>query len=221
VKVLFVEDKERLANFVKQGMVEQAYTVHCVSSCAAARQALGENVFDLIILDLGLPDGDGLDLLSEWRKNAFNAPVLILSARDTVEDRITGLDRGADDYLPKPFSLQELMARIRSLLRRQLPSKDSLLEHRSIKLDLLCHTVHLSGQRVDVTSREFALVELFLQNPGRVLPRTFICQRIWEEHYDVDTNLLDVYMSKLRAKFDTTPGQPLFKTVRGVGYAML
>ncbi len=221
MKVLIVEDQQRLGLFLKQGMSEHAYTVSWVGSCAAARDALCETSYDAIVLDLGLPDGDGLDLLREWRKSGFNEPVLILSARDTVEDRIKGLDIGADDYLPKPFSLEELLARVRSLLRRHSTAKETVLEHRGIRLDLLGHTAHVNGKAVDLTSREFALLEIFMHNVGRILPRTLISEKIWDAHYDVDTNLLDVYMSKLRGKFDTVPDQPLFKTVRGVGYQLL
>ncbi|MES2259513.1 MAG: response regulator transcription factor [Pseudomonadota bacterium] len=221
MKVLIVEDQQRLGLFLKQGMSEHAYTVNWVGSCAAARDALCETGYDAIVLDLGLPDGDGLDLLREWRKAGFNEPVLILSARDTVEDRIRGLDIGADDYLPKPFSLEELMARVRSLLRRHSTAKDTVLQHRGIELDLLGHTVHVLGKPVDLTSREFALLEIFMHNVGRILPRTLISEKIWDAHYDVDTNLLDVYMSKLRGKFDMLPDQPLFKTVRGVGYQLV
>lgn len=221
MKILIVEDQERLARFVKQGLSEHAYRVNWVGSCAAARDALCETRYDVIVLDLGLPDGDGLDLLRAWRKAGFNEPVLILSARDTVEDRIKGLDQGADDYLPKPFSLEELLARIRSLLRRHATAKETLLEHRGIRLDLLGHTVHFNNAAIDLTNREFALLEIFMQNIGRILTRTLISEKIWDAHYDVDTNLLDVYMSRLRAKFDTAPGQPMFKTVRGVGYQLL
>lgn len=221
MKVLIVEDQLRLGRFLQQGMTELSYTVVLVGSCREARDALCETSYDAIVLDLGLPDGDGLDLLREWRQGGFNEPVLILSARDTVQDRIKGLDIGADDYLPKPFSLEELLARIRSLLRRHSTVKDTVLEHRGIRLDLLGHKVELHGKPVDLTSREFALLEIFMQNVGRILPRTLIAEKIWEAHFDVDTNLLDVYMSRLRAKFDTTPDQPLFKTVRGVGYQLL
>lgn len=221
MKVLVVEDEQRLGLFLKQGMTEHSYTVTLVASCSAARDALCETSYDAIVLDLGLPDGDGLDLLREWRKSGFNEPVLILSARDAVDDRIKGLNIGADDYLPKPFSLEELLARVRSLLRRHSAVKETVLEHRGIKLDLLAHTAYVNGESVDLTSREFALLEIFMQNVGRILPRTLISEKIWEAHYDVDTNLLDVYMSRLRAKFDTTPDKPLFKTVRGVGYQLL
>ena len=221
MKALVVEDQTRLGQFLKQGLTENAYTVTWVQTCADARNALCETAYDVIVLDLGLPDGDGLDLLKEWRKSGFNEPVLILSARDAVADRIKGLDVGADDYLPKPFSLEELQARIRSLLRRHSTAKETVLEHRGIRMDLLGHTVSFQGRPVDLTSREYALLEIFMQNAGRILPRTLISEKIWEAHYDVDTNLLDVYMSRLRAKFDATPEAPMFKTVRGVGYQLL
>ena len=221
MKILVVEDQTRLAHLVKQGLTERAYTVTTVSNCAQARDALCEDNFDLIILDLGLPDGDGLDLLREWRRSGFKEPVLILSARDGVQDRIKGLDLGADDYLPKPFSLEELLARVRSQLRRQSDVKETVLECRGIRLDLLHHTALVHGQQVDLTRREFALLEIFMQSPGRILTRTFISEKIWASHYEVDTNLLDVYMSRLRTKLETTADKPLFKTVRGVGYQLL
>jgi DNA-binding response OmpR family regulator len=218
MKILIVEDQARLAHFLKQGLIECRYTVEWARSCAEATDALAQTPFDAIVLDLGLPDGDGLDLLRRWRNSGFNEPVLILSARDTVEDRVKGLNLGADDYLPKPFSLDELQARIRSLVRRQASVKKSVLEHDGIELDLLSRTVKLEGKPVEVTSREYALLEIFMQNQGRILPRTMIAEKIWSSHYDVDTNLLDVYMSRLRAKLDVTPGKSRFKTVRGVGY---
>jgi DNA-binding response OmpR family regulator len=221
VKILIVEDQQRLGQFLKQGLIERAYTVEWVRCCREADDAIAESSYDVVVLDLNLPDGDGLDLLREWRESGFNEPVLILSARDAVEDRIKGLDLGADDYLPKPFSLEEVLAHIRALLRRQSPVKRAVLEHRGIKLDLLGHTVHLNGEPIDLTSREYALLEIFMQNAGRVLTRSLISEKIWSSHCDVDTNLLDVYMSRLRGKLETTPERLLFKTVRGVGYQLL
>jgi DNA-binding response OmpR family regulator len=220
MKILVVEDERRIGLFLKQGLAEAGYTVGYAGSCAAARDALCETSFDAIVLDLGLPDGDGLELLQQWRKSGFNEPVIILSARDAVQDRIRGLDVGADDYLPKPFSLQELQARLRSLLRRHANVKDTVLEHRGIRVDLVGRTVLFHEQVIDLTSREFALLEIFMQNAGRILTRTLICEKVWSSPYDVDANLLDVYMSKLRAKFDAGDNKPLFKTVRGVGYKL-
>lgn len=220
MKILIVEDERRVAQFVERALVELSHTTRVASSCAAARDALAETPFDAVILDLGLPDGDGLALLREWRASGFNEPVLILSARDAVSDRIQGLNLGADDYLPKPFVIDELVARVRSLLRRHAGAKTTVLTHGPIRLDLLARTATLDGQLVELTSREFALLELFLQNPGRVLTRTLIAEKIWEASYDLETNLIDVYVRRLRKKFETTPDRPLLKTVRGTGYQL-
>lgn len=220
MKVLIVEDQRKLGMLLKQGLVEAGYAVGYAGSCAAASDALCESSYDAIVLDLGLPDGDGLNLLHQWRRSGFNEPVIILSARNSVQDRIKGLDVGADDYLPKPFSLQELLARLRSLLRRHSNIKDTVLEHRGLRLDLLGHTLQFNGALVELTSRELALLEIFMQNPGRILPRTLICERVWSSPGDVDANLLDVYMSRLRAKFEKDGEKPLFKTVRGIGFKL-
>lgn len=220
MKILVVEDQLRLAEFLRQALTEKSYTVTVVGNCAAASDAIAETSYDAVVLDLNLPDGDGLDLLTEWRAAGFQEPVLILSARDTVDDRIKGLDLGADDYLPKPFSVQELLAHVRALLRRQAAVKQSLLEHNGLKMDLMGHVVQLDGQQVDLTSREFALLEVFMQNAGRVLTRTLITEKIWSSNYEIDANLLDVYMSRLRTKLERG-GPPRFKTVRGIGYQMV
>lgn len=221
MKVLIVEDQPRLGRFLKQGLTERSYTANWVQTCVDANNAISETSYDVVVLDLGLPDGDGLSLLKGWRQSGFTEPVLILSARDTVQDRIAGLDVGADDYLQKPFSLEELLARVRALVRRHASVKATILEHDGIRLDLLSHAVQLNGEKVDLTSREFALLEIFMHNPGRTLTRTLISEKIWASHFDVDTNLLDVYMSRLRTKLESRIDKPLFKTVRGVGYQLL
>ncbi len=221
MKILVVEDERKVAAFVAQALAEQAYTTRVVGSCTAAREALANEPWDAVVLDLGLPDGDGLDLLETWRAAGFNEPVLILSARDAVADRIAGLNHGADDYLPKPFSVDELVARVRSLLRRHAGAKHTVLGHRGLRLDLLARELRVDGQAVELTSKEFALAELFLQNPGRVLTRTLIAEKVWEASYDLETNLIDVYVRRLRAKLER-PGQtPLIRTVRGTGYQLL
>ena len=220
MKVLIVEDEPRMGAFIAKALAEQSYTVQLVRSCAAARDALAEDPVDAVILDLGLPDGDGLDLLRQWRATGFNEPVLILSARDAREDRVTGLNLGADDYLPKPFGMDELLARLRSLLRRQAGVKTTVLTHSELRVDLLARTVTNRGQRVVLTNREFALVELFLQNPGRVLTRTFIAERVWQASYDLGTNLIDVYVRRLRQKLETPGEKPFIQTVRGMGYQL-
>jgi len=220
MKVLIVEDEPRMGAFIVKALTEQSYTVQLVRTCAAARDALAEAPVDAVILDLGLPDGDGLDLLRQWRASGFNEPVLILSARDAREDRVAGLNLGAADYLPKPFGMDELLARLRSRLRRQAGVKTTVLTHGEIRVDLLARTVTHRGQRVGLTNREFALVELFLQNPGRVLTRTFIAERVWQASYDLGTNLIDVYVRRLRQKLETPGEKPFIQTVRGMGYQL-
>ena len=148
MKILIVEDQPRLAEFLLKSLSDRAYTVKTALTCAQARDALCETSYDAIVLDIGLPDGDGFELLKQWRSGGFNEPVLILSARDTVQDRIKGLDLGADDYLPKPFSMEELLARVRSLLRRHTGTKKTLLEHRGLKLDLLSFAFALAVNQI-------------------------------------------------------------------------
>lgn len=221
MKVLIIEDQAKLGQFLKRGLTEQGWTATWVQNAAKAQDALCETKYDVIVLDLMLPDRDGIELLREWRKYGFNEPVLILSARNAVKDRIEGLEVGADDYLAKPFSLEELVARIRAIGRRHAAHKEMVLQHGDLKLDLLARSVTLAGQPVVLTARELALLEVFLQNVGRVLTRSLLMEKVWEAHYDVDPNLLDVYMSRLRSKLDPLTKKPLFETIRGIGYKMV
>lgn len=222
MKILVIEDDRRVAGFVEQALTEQAYTLKVVRTCKAARDALSETPYDALVLDLGLPDGDGLDLLKEIRLAGFDEPVLILSARDAVQDRVKGLNLGADDYLPKPFSVDELIARVRSLLRRhQKGPRSTILEQDGIRLDLLGRTLTVGGRAIDLTGREFALMELLLSNPGRVLTRTYIAERIWENSYEMETNLIDVYIRRLRQKFSANGRELPVRSLRGTGYQFL
>jgi len=221
MKILIVEDDRKLGQFIKKGLEESAYTAVLARNLEEARNAICETHFDVVVLDIGLPDGNGLDLLAEWREGRFESHVIVLSARGAVEDRIQGLNLGADDYLAKPFSFDELLARVRSLSRRQSRTKRTVLEHRGIRMDLVSRDVTLHGEPVQLTVREFALLELFLQQPGRVLTRTQIAERIWECHFDMESNLVDVYVSKLRSKLKGAAGtEAVIATVRGVGYMM-
>lgn len=221
MKVLIIEDQVKLGQFLKRGLMEQGWTATWVQTAAAAQDALCETKYEVIVLDLMLPDRDGVDLLREWRKFGFNEPVLILSARNAIKDRVEGLEVGADDYLAKPFSLEELVARIRAIGRRNASHKEMVLQHGDLKLDLLSRSVTVAGQPVTLTARELALLEVFLQNVGRVLTRSLLMEKVWEAHYDVDPNLLDVYMSRLRTKLDPLIKKSLFETIRGIGYKMV
>ncbi len=220
MNILIVEDQQRVSLFVERALLEQNYTPILAGTCAAAREAVARTTFSAIVLDLGLPDGDGLDLLREWRAAGIDSPVLILSARDAIADRIKGLNFGADDYLPKPFSVDELVARVRSLLRRNAGTKTTVLRHGPVQMDLVGHAVTLNGARVEMTSREFSLLEFFLQNPGRTLTRTLISEKVWAANYEIETNLIDVYVRRLRRKLEVPGDRPLIRTVRGTGYEL-
>ncbi len=219
MKILLVEDDRKIGQFVKKGLEEVSYACTWVHSCQEAEDVVEDGPFNVIILDIGLPDGNGLQLLTDWRARNLPAQVLILSARHDVNDKIIGLNLGADDYLTKPFSFGELLARLRSLVRRHGAQKKTVLEHRGVRLDLLTREAAIAGVPVVLTQREFALLEYFLQNPGRVLTRTQIAEKIWDCHFDMETNLVDVYVAKLRGKLKRPhEPEPLFQSVRGVGY---
>jgi two-component system copper resistance phosphate regulon response regulator CusR/two-component system response regulator QseB len=220
MKILVVEDDRKIGQFVKKGLEEVSYTAVWVRSCEEANEAVAQSQFDVIILDIGLPDGSGLELLTEWReRKKLSTCIIILSARHEVDDKIVGLNLGADDYLTKPFSFGELLARLRSVVRRYGEQKRTVLEHRGIRLDLLKREVTSGGEPVQLSQKEFALLEFFLENPARVLTRTQIAERIWDCHFDMETNLVDVYVGKLRGKLRrANEAEPLFQSVRGVGY---
>jgi DNA-binding response OmpR family regulator len=222
MKILLVEDDRKIGQFVKKGLEEVSYNAVWVRTAMEARELVQENQFDVIVLDIGLPDGNGLQLLTDWREKQLPTQVLILSARHEVDDKIAGLNLGADDYLTKPFSFGELLARLRSLVRRHTDHKKTALEYRGIRLDLLTREVMLDQVPIQLTQREFALLELFLHNPGRVLTRTQIAEKIWDCHFDMETNLVDVYVAKLRGKLRRpAETEPLIQSVRGVGYKLV
>jgi DNA-binding response OmpR family regulator len=222
MKVLVVEDERKLGQFIKKGLEEVSYSAVWARTCAEARDAVCETNFDVIILDLSLPDGNGLELLQEWRRQPSETRVIILSARAAVEDRIAGLNLGADDYVSKPFSFEELLARVRSLSRRQQSQKKTVLEQGDLRMDLVTREVTLGGEALVLSPREFALLEMFLRNVNRVMTRTQIAEKIWDCHFDMETNLIDVYVAKLRAKLKSASAasSPTITTVRGVGYVL-
>ncbi len=214
MRILLVEDDELLGNGVHTGLSQEGYTVDWVKEGATAEFALRSEVFDAIVLDLGLPKLPGIDLLQILRNRGVVTPILILTARETIEDRVEGLDSGADDYMTKPFELEELYARIRALLRRFAGRAGALLEFGKISLDPASHTVMLSGEPVTLSRREFALLQKLLENAGRVLSREHLTQSLYGWGDDVDSNALEVHIHNLRKKF----GNTFIRTIRGVGY---
>jgi two-component system OmpR family response regulator len=219
MKVLVVEDEQKIAQFLKKGLTEKGYTVEAVGDADAALERLDAAPFDLIILDLLLPGSrDGLELCREVRVRGVRSKILMLTARDTVENKIEGLDAGADDYLVKPFSFRELLARLRALLRRTEPKEPGPLAWGDLTYDPDSREIARGGEVIRLTAREGALFELLLRRRGRVVPRSEIQARIWEDAYDLSTNIIDVYINALRKKIDAGGQEKIIQTVRGVGY---
>lgn len=214
MRILLVEDDELLGDGLRTGLIQYGYAVDWLKDGASADQALKTENFDLVVLDLGLPKMAGINVLQNIRSRGQTMPILILTARDSVEDRIKGLDSGADDYLTKPFDLDELCARLRALQRRFSSRAEPLLVHENISLDPASHTVTLNDEIINVSRREFALLHKLLENAGRVLSREHLTQSLYGWGEDVDSNALEVHIHNLRKKF----GQSFIHTIRGIGY---
>jgi DNA-binding response OmpR family regulator len=214
MRILLVEDDAILGDGVQVGLTQAGFGVDWARSCEEGRLALTTHAYEAVVLDIGLPDGSGLELLQEWRQEKNAVPVLILTARDTLLDRVNGLNQGADDYLIKPFELDELTARLRALLRRSHQRAALVLIHKGIVLDPAARTVTLEGQAVDLPLREFTLLEELLENTGRVLTRSRLEQSLYGWNAEVESNAIEVHVHHLRRKL----GADLIKTVRGVGY---
>ena len=218
--ILVVEDEQRLARLLRRVLMEERQTVDLVHDGASALEMGLSDTFDLIILDLMLPDLDGISICKELRSAKIMTPILMLTARGAVEDRVAGLNAGADDYLGKPFAMEELLARVNALLRRgsRATEINTVLQVGDLTLDLMRHEVQRDGHVIDLTPKEFALLEYLMQNAGRALSRTQIIDHVWR--YDLETlsNVVDMYIHYLRDKIDRGFGRPLIKTVRGVGY---
>jgi DNA-binding response OmpR family regulator len=220
MRVLVVEDEEKLATFIQQGLKEHAFVVDVVDTAEDALEYTLANAYDAILLDLMLPGMSGLDLVRELRSRGRTTPVLALTARVAVEDRVAGLYAGCDDYMPKPFAFEELVARLRALARRSQPEQHPALEYAGLRLDLVTRTVTRDGRRIELTNREFALLELLLRRPHQVFTRTTILERVWGYDYDAESNILEVYVNFLRKKIDQGHARKLLHTVRGVGYVL-
>lgn len=214
MRVLLVEDDELLGDGLRTGLIQYGYAVDWLKDGLSADQALKTESFDLVVLDLGLPKLAGIAVIQNLRARGQTMPVLILTARESVEDRVKGLDSGADDYLTKPFDLDELCARLRALQRRFSSRAEPLLVHESISLDPASHTVTLNNETINVSRREFALLHKLLENSGRVLSREHLTQSLYGWGEDVDSNALEVHIHNLRKKF----GQTFIRTIRGIGY---
>ncbi|MHB9075011.1 MAG: winged helix-turn-helix domain-containing protein [Desulfobaccales bacterium] len=220
MRILVVEDEKKVAGFIKKGLEEEGYAIDVAVDGREGLLMALDGVHDLIILDINLPKLDGLAVLQEFRKNHGNAPVLLLTVRAAIEDKVLGLDTGADDYLTKPFSFQELLARIRALLRRRVEAPPPLLQVADLTLDPARRLVSRGTERIDLSTKEFALLDYFMRNPGRVLTRTMIAEHIWDYDFDPMSNIIDVYVNYLRKKIDTGREPKLIHTVCGVGYVL-
>jgi heavy metal response regulator len=220
MRILIVEDEKKVANFIKQGFEEEGFAVDWAADGREGMLLALDGVHDLIILDLNLPKMDGLQVLQELRQARVKAPVLLLTVRAMIEDKVLGLDTGADDYLTKPFSFQELLARARALLRRRLETEPTLLRVADLTLDPARRLVRRGAEKIELSTKEFALLDYFMRNPGRVLTRTMIAEHVWDYDFDTATNIIDVYVNFLRKKIDADREPKLIHTVRGVGYVM-
>jgi heavy metal response regulator len=220
MRILVIEDEKKVLKFLKQGLEEEHYTVDSVGDGEAGYQAALPGNYDLIILDILLPKKDGITLLRELRAKHINTPVLMLTAKTSIEDKVEGLDAGADDYLTKPFSFAELLARVRSLLRRGASEKSTMLKVADLHLDTVAHKAKRGERMIELTGKEYALLEYFMRNMNRVLTRTLISEHIWNYNFDTGTNVIDVYINHLRSKIDDGFDKKLLHTVRSVGYVL-
>jgi two-component system copper resistance phosphate regulon response regulator CusR len=220
VRILLVEDESRVAGFVARGLREQAYAVDRAGDGEEAVYLASVNEYDLIVLDVMLPKKDGYTVCRELRAAGLRAPILMLTARDAVDDRVAGLDAGADDYLVKPFDFKELLARMRALLRRSGAPRPAVARVADLTLDTASHAVERGGRRVSLTAKEYALLEFLVLHEGRVVGREQIAQHVWDEAFDPFSNVIDVYVKRLRAKVDAGFRPRLIHTRRGEGYML-
>ena len=220
MRILLVEDESRVAGFVARGLREQAYAVDRAGDGEEAVYLASVNEYDLIVLDVMLPKKDGYTVCRELRAAGLRAPILMLTARDAVDDRVAGLDAGADDYLVKPFDFKELLARMRALLRRSGPPRPRVAQVADLTLDTASHAVERGGRRVSLTAKEYALLEFLVLHEGRVVGREQIAQHVWDEAFDPLSNVIDVYVKRLRAKVDAGFHPRLIHTRRGEGYML-
>lgn len=220
MRLLVIEDNPKTAGFIRQGLSEQGYIVDVAPTGSEGQRAAVTESYDLVILDIMLPDQDGIQVCRNLRRQGVKAPILMLTALSSTADKVTGLDAGADDYLVKPFEFDELIARIRALLRRGQAREAAVLRFEDVEMDLVGRKVSRGGQRMNLTAKEFSLLEYFMRNPNRVLTRTAIGERVWDMNFESDSNVIDVYVSMLRRKIDKGFDTRLIHTVIGSGYVL-
>lgn len=220
MKILVIEDEKKVNRFIKLGLEGEDNQVDTALDGEAGEKLALARKYDVIVLDLMLPKKNGMEVLKSLRSKGVVTPVLILTAKGSLEDKVEGLDKGADDYLVKPFALAELMARIRSLGRRSGVEKSMVIKVADLELDTITRKAKRAGKEIELTNREFALLEYFVRNVNRVLTRTVISEHIWEYNFDTGTNIVEVYINKLRNKIDSQSEKKLIHTVRGAGYMM-
>lgn len=220
MRILIVDDEENLVNALYKALKEEGYSVDTAQDGLEGLEYAKMNVYDVIILDIMLPGMDGIKILENLRNEGINTPVLMLTAKDATEDKVKGLDTGADDYMTKPFELSELMARIRAILRREAPTKSPILKLADLELNTLTRQVKRGDKEITLTSKEFALLEYMMRNAGRVLTRTQIADHVWDYEFDGFSNIIDVYIRYLRKKIDDGFENKLIHTIRGSGYCL-
>ncbi len=218
--ILLIEDEKKVANFITKGLSEEEYEVICAYDGEEGLEKALAGEYEGIILDLMLPKRDGISLLRELRARGNKTPVLVLTAKGTIQDKVIGLDSGADDYLAKPFHFEELTARIRSMLRRSTVEKSTQLEVGDLVLDTISHKAKRAEEDIELTSREYSLLEYLMRNADRVLSRSVITQHVWNYNFDIESNLVDVYINRLRNKIELDDMPKLIHSIRGVGYVM-
>lgn len=220
MRILLVEDDKRVASFIRRGLREEGYTVNVSFDGEEGLYLAQTETYDLIILDLLLPKRSGLEVLRALRSERVTIPILILTAKDQLEDKVAGLDSGADDYLTKPFGFEELLARIRALLRRQPEMTPSVVRIADLEMDARQRRVKRGDREIDLTNREFAVLEYLLRHPKQVITRTALAQHVWEHDFDTSSNVIDVHIARLRRKIDDGFSPKLLQTLRGVGYRL-